>query len=47
MEPFRPQYITFDCYGTLIDFQMSPMARMMFADRLAPDRLHAFTAVLR
>jgi 2-haloacid dehalogenase len=44
MEPFRPQYITFDCYGTLIDFQMSPMTRTMFTDRLAPDRLHAFTA---
>ena len=43
MAAFRPKYLTFDCYGTLIDFQMSHMTRTMFADRLAPDRLHAFT----
>jgi 2-haloacid dehalogenase len=43
MMAFRPKYITFDCYGTLIDFHMGPMTRTMFADRLAPDRLHAFT----
>jgi 2-haloacid dehalogenase len=36
MAEFRPKYITFDCYGTLINFQMSPMTRTMFADRLAP-----------
>src|SRR5215217_6693495 len=43
MAAFRPKYLTFDCYGTLIDFQMSPMTRTMFADRLAPERLQAFT----
>ena len=43
MAEFRPTYITFDCYGTLIDFQMSHLTRMLFADRLAPDRLPAFT----
>ena len=42
MAEFRPKYITFDCYGTLIDFQMSPMTRTMFADRLAPDNLQGF-----
>jgi 2-haloacid dehalogenase len=44
MAAFRPTYITFDCYGTLIDFQMSHMTSTTFADRLAPDRLPAFTA---
>ena len=44
MAAFRPKYITFDCYGTLIDFQMSAMTRAMFADRLAPDHLQAFTS---
>jgi 2-haloacid dehalogenase len=43
MAEFRPTYITFDCYGTLINFQMSPMTRTMFADRLAPDNLQGFT----
>lgn len=33
---FRPKYITFDCYGTLLDFQMAPAARRAYADRL-PD----------
>jgi FMN phosphatase YigB (HAD superfamily) len=27
MADFRPTYITFDCYGTLIDFHMSDMTR--------------------
>ena len=43
MAEFRPTYITFDCYGTLIDFQMSTMTRMMFADRVNADHLQAFT----
>ena len=43
MVAFRPKYITFDCYGTLINFQMSLMTRAMFADRLAPDNLQGFT----
>jgi hypothetical protein len=43
MAEFRPTYITFDCYGTLINFQMSHMTRTLFADRLPPDRLPAFT----
>lgn len=33
---FRPKYITFDCYGTLLDFEMGPAARRAYADRL-PD----------
>jgi 2-haloacid dehalogenase len=44
MVEFRPKYITFDCYGTLIDFQMGAMTRTMFADRIKPDQIQAFTA---
>lgn len=33
-EMFRPKYITFDCYGTLLDFEMGPAARRAYADRL-------------
>jgi 2-haloacid dehalogenase len=43
MVAFRPTHITFDCYGTLIDFHMSSMTRTMFADRVAPERMQAFT----
>jgi 2-haloacid dehalogenase len=34
MAGLRPKYITFDCYGTLIDFQMGPTARTLYADRI-------------
>lgn len=40
--PFKPKYISFDCYGTLTNFQMSPMARKLFADRIAPEQMEAF-----
>jgi len=39
---FRPKYITFDCYGTLIRFRMGDTARAMYADRLPPAQLERF-----
>jgi 2-haloacid dehalogenase len=39
----RPEYITFDCYGTLINFQMADLAREVFADRIAPENMEQFT----
>lgn len=42
MSQFRPKYITFDCYGTLTDYQMGPTARQLFADRISPDQMAAF-----
>jgi 2-haloacid dehalogenase len=39
---FRPKYISFDCYGTLTNFQMAPMARKLFADRIAPEDMEQF-----
>jgi 2-haloacid dehalogenase len=39
---FRPQYITFDCYGTLIRFRMADMAREIFPDRVPPQHMDAF-----
>jgi 2-haloacid dehalogenase len=44
MKPFTPKYITFDCYGTLTDFQMGPMARKVFADRIGPEQMESFIA---
>ena len=41
---FRPRYITFDCYGTLIDFQMHTVTRTLLADRLDPGRMSRFLA---
>lgn len=34
MNPRRPQFITFDCYGTLIDFRMADAARDLLGHRL-------------
>ena len=39
---FRPKYISFDCYGTLIKFRMGDMAREMFADRVPAGRMDQF-----
>jgi 2-haloacid dehalogenase len=39
---FKPRFISFDCYGTLINFEMGPAARLLFEDRVAPARMPAF-----
>lgn len=44
MGQFRPKFITFDCYGTLTNFQMGPVARELFADRIRPEQMDAFIA---
>ena len=36
MSTLRPKFITFDCYGTLIDFEMAPAARRVYGARLSP-----------
>lgn len=45
MAIFKPKYITFDCYGTLIYFEMAPAATKLFADRVPADKMEAFTKV--
>ncbi|MET7243557.1 haloacid dehalogenase type II [Methylobacterium sp. EM32] len=42
MTRLAPKYITFDCYGTLIYFEMAPVARRLYADRVAAERMDAF-----
>ncbi|MCJ2180914.1 haloacid dehalogenase type II [Novosphingobium album (ex Hu et al. 2023)] len=37
--PFRPKYISFDCYGTLINFRMADVSRAFFADRIPAERM--------
>jgi 2-haloacid dehalogenase len=39
---FKPKFISFDCYGTLINFEMGPTAKILFKDRIAADRMPAF-----
>ena len=30
--PFKPKFISFDCYGTLITFEMGPAANRLFKE---------------
>ncbi len=43
MSLFKPRYITFDCYGTLINFEMANAARALYADRVAAEDMKEFT----
>ncbi|KWE94546.1 haloacid dehalogenase type II [Burkholderia ubonensis] len=43
MSLFKPKFITFDCYGTLIYFEMANAARALYKDRVPGDRMRAFT----
>ncbi|WP_044531319.1 haloacid dehalogenase type II [Herbaspirillum sp. B65] len=38
----KPKFISFDCYGTLINFEMGPTAKVLFADRVTQERMPAF-----
>ena len=42
MIDFEPRFITFDCYGTLTNFQMGAVTRELLADLVPPDRIDAF-----
>jgi 2-haloacid dehalogenase len=42
MTPFRPKFVTFDCYGTLTHFRMGELAREIYADRVSADRMDQF-----
>ena len=42
MSSFRPKFITFDCYGTLINFEMAPAARRVYGARLSPEVMDGF-----
>ena len=39
----RPKYISFDCYGTLINFQMKEKMEELFADRVSAEDMPQFT----
>ncbi|WP_020579367.1 haloacid dehalogenase type II [Actinopolymorpha alba] len=39
---FTPKYITFDCYGTLTNFQMTGAVLPLIVDRMAPEDTETF-----
>ncbi|MBD8890964.1 haloacid dehalogenase type II [Roseibium litorale] len=39
---FRPKYVTFDCYGTLINFDMAGAARRIYGGMLSEDKMADF-----
>ncbi len=39
---FKPKFISFDCYGTLINFEMGPTAHRLFKARVPAPRMPAF-----
>ena len=42
MTRFRPKYITFDCYGTLTNFDMAGAARRVYGPWLSPAAMAQF-----
>lgn len=42
MTTFRPKYITFDCHGTLIHFQMAEAATDLYGDQLGEPQMQEF-----
>lgn len=42
MAPFRPKFITFDCYGTLTNFQMAEAAREIYGNQLNEEQMLQF-----
>lgn len=40
--PFRPEYVSFDCYGTLINYQIEPATRRLLAGRVPEEQMPAF-----
>ncbi len=42
MPVFKPKYVTFDCHGTLIHFQMAEAARRVYGEQLDEPRMQQF-----
>ena len=44
---FRPKYVTFDCYGTLTNYDMAGAARRVYGARLSPQAMANFVEAFR
>ncbi|KXG85407.1 haloacid dehalogenase type II [Agrobacterium bohemicum] len=42
MTQFRPKFITFDCYGTLTNFQMAEAAQTLYGEQLDAEKMAQF-----
>jgi 2-haloacid dehalogenase len=43
----RPKYVSFDCYGTLISFEIAGTTRRLLGDRLTEDQIEIFLTDFR
>jgi 2-haloacid dehalogenase len=39
---FRPKYVSFDCYGTLIEWPMTPITRELGGDQIPAEQWDQF-----
>jgi 2-haloacid dehalogenase len=44
---FRPKYVSFDCYGTLISWPMTPITKELVGDQIPADQWDRFVAQFR
>ena len=44
---FRPNYVSFDCYGTLISWPMTPITKELVGDQVPTDKWDQFVAEFR
>ena len=47
MALFKPKFITFDCYGTLIFFDMAGAAKRCFAERVDANAMMPLSLTFR
>lgn len=47
MARFKPKFITFDCYGTLTNFQMSEAATEIYGKQLDPEKMAKFNFIFK
>ena len=44
---FRPKYVSFDCYGTLIEWPMTPITRELVGDQIPAEHWDQFVDAFR
>ncbi|MBA4204643.1 haloacid dehalogenase type II [Pannonibacter phragmitetus] len=47
MAKLRSKYVTFDCYGTLTNYDMAGAARRVYGERLSPEAMASFVEAFR
>lgn len=43
----RPEFVTFDCYGTLINFEIAAVTRRLLGDQVTQEEFDAFIPIFR